>query len=83
MDSSKAVSLVANFMEQSRKSKNFKLENTLTFRLTTMGYDLNELSATAFHDFDFHHCEHNVRPAFIKEYKTKLLSLINSKSKLA
>jgi radical SAM superfamily enzyme YgiQ (UPF0313 family) len=83
MDSSTAISLAQDFMEQSRKSNNFKLQNTLTFQLTTMGYDLDDLSSTAFRDFDFHHCEHHVRPAFVKEYKAKLLSLISSKSKSA
>lgn len=83
MNSTKAAELVSNFMQQSRNSENFKLENRLAFQLTTMGYNLDELLATPWSNFDFNNCEHNIRPQFVNDYKTKLLSLISDTSKSA
>ena len=38
------------------------------------------LITTSYKKFDWHHCERNVRPAFVEEYKRKLLSIIVEKT---
>jgi len=43
-----------------------------------MGYDLTTVATTPFKKFDFNKCERYVRPAFVKEYKKKLLALVSN-----
>jgi hypothetical protein len=78
-----ANDLADKFMTLSRQSENFKLESSLAFPLTTMGYKLEELVGTPFKDFNFNDCEYNVRPAFIRQYKEKLFSLIRNKNNIS
>jgi hypothetical protein len=80
MSFTQACELVKNFMDKSMSSDHWYVESSFAFTLATMGYDLKTVATTPFKKFDWHHCERNVRPAFVEEYKKKLLSLVVEKT---
>lgn len=82
MSFTQACDLVKDFMDKSMASDHWYVESSFAFTLVTMGYDLKTVATTPFKKFDWHHCERNVRPAFVEEYKRKLLSIIVEKTKL-
>ena len=80
MTFTQAFELVKGFMDKSMASDHWYVESSFAFTLATMGYDLITVATTSYKKFDWHHCERNVRPAFVEEYKRKLLSLVVEKT---
>jgi hypothetical protein len=80
MSFTQACDMARNFMNESMTRDDFYLESSFGFTLATMGYDLKTVCTMPFKKFDWHHCERNVRPAFVEEYKRKLLSIIVEKT---
>ena len=80
MSFTQAVAIAKDFMDESMASDHYYMASYFGFTFATMGYDLRTVATTLFKKFDWHHCERNVRPAFVEEYKRKLLSIIVEKT---
>jgi hypothetical protein len=80
MSFTQAVAIAKDFMDEGMASDHHHVSSYFGFTFATMGYDLTTVASTPFKKFDFNKCERYVRPAFVKEYKRKLLSIIVEKT---
>ncbi len=76
MDYETAVTLSNFIIEESAKKEEYKLQGTFTFPAANLGFDPTMLVNVAHRDFDYNQVETQLRPSFIKKYKTELIKLL-------
>ena len=75
-NSDEVQALATRFNNESRQLPFFMLPGHDALAISTYGFDFDELRFTPFSQFDFGNIEHVVKPNFDKEYKKRLLNLI-------
>jgi len=79
MTFNQARALQHTLRDQDDVNDNFMIDAQFGFRIASMGhanYSLETVLNTKYKDFDFHDVEKNVRPQFIRDYKQRLMQLI-------
>lgn len=79
-DAVEAKRIADEFMDLSGQSGKLKIPGEMALYLADSGYkDFDTLIKTPFSDIEWNYLEYTVRPKFISEYKSKLLTLVKNK----